>query len=105
MTTAPKRFRIGSATVVFAIGSCAWFVFVWSVLSPVAAKVPPASGGGVLRYALIATIPMLIVTAIACITVNVTQSEGVSWLVTGVAFVIGALMFVSWMGPYALSAA
>lgn len=101
MTTAPKRFRIGSATVVFAIGSCAWFVFVLSVLK----QAPRATLGLMLRYALIATIPMLIITSIACITVNVSGSEGVSWLVAGVAFVIGAFLFVQWLGFYALGAA
>jgi cellobiose-specific phosphotransferase system component IIC len=58
-----------------------------------------------LRYAVIATIPMVVVTAIAMITVNVSQSEGRSWLFAVVAFLVSAVGFVLWIGPYTLAAA
>jgi hypothetical protein len=100
-----RRYRIGSATIVFAIASCAWFAFVWTNMLAMLPKVVTNPGPQAIRYAVIATIPMVVVTAIALITVNVSQSEGRSWLFAVVAFLIGAVGFVLWIGPYTLAAA
>ena len=100
-----RRFRIGSATIVFAIASCAWFVFVWTTMQAMLPKIVTNPGPQAIRYAVIATIPMVVVTAIALITVNVSQSEGLSWLFSVVAFLIGAVGFALWIGPYTLAAA
>jgi hypothetical protein len=100
-----RRFRIGSATIVFAIASCAWFAFVWRTMLGMLPKIVTDPEPRAIRYAVIATIPMLVVTAIALITVNMSQSEGVSWLFAIVAFVVTAVGFVLWIGPYTLAAA
>jgi hypothetical protein len=100
-----RRFRIGSATIVFAIASCAWFAFVWSTMLAMLPKIVTDPEPRALRYAVIATIPMVVVTAIAVITVNVSQSEGRSWLFAVVAFLVSAVGFVLWIGPYTLAAA
>jgi hypothetical protein len=100
-----RRFRIGSATIVFAIASCAWFAFVWSTMLAMLPKIVTDPEPRALRYAVIATIPMVVVTAIAMITVNVSQSEGRSWLFAVVAFLVSAVGFVLWIGPYTLAAA
>jgi hypothetical protein len=98
-----RQFRIGSATIVFAIASCAWFVFVWTTLLKMLAKTMTNPESQAIRYAVIATVPMIVVTAIASITVNVSQSEGVSWLFAVLAFLIGAVGCVVWIAPYLLS--
>jgi hypothetical protein len=100
-----RRFRIGSATIVFAIASCAWFAFVWTTLLAMLPKMVTNPESQAIRYAVIATIPMVVVTAIALITVNVSQSEGRSWLFAVVAFLISAVGFVLWIAPYTLAAA
>jgi hypothetical protein len=97
-----RQFRIGSATVAFAIASCAWFVFVWTNLLKMLSKTVTNPESQAIRYALIATVPMVVVTAIASITVNVSQSEGLSWLFAVLAFLIGAVGCVVWMAPYLL---
>jgi hypothetical protein len=48
---------------------------------------------------------MVVVTAIALITVNASQSEGVSWLFAVLAFLIGAVGCVFWLAPYILTVA
>ena len=103
--TVARRFRIGSATIVFAIASCAWFAFVWSTMLAMLPKIVTDPEPRALRYAVIATIPIVVVTAIAMITVNVSQSEGRSWLFAVVAFLVSAVGFVLWIGPYTLAAA
>jgi hypothetical protein len=97
------RYRIGSATIVFAIASCAWFAFVWRTLLAMLPKMVTDPEPRALRYALIATIPMVVVTAIAMIAVNASQSEGVAWLYAVLAFLIGAVGCAFWLAPYALS--
>jgi hypothetical protein len=103
--TIARRFRIGSATVVFAIASCTWFAFVWSTMQVLLPQMMRDPGAHALRYALVAAIPMILVTAIAMITVNVSQSEGLSWLFAGVAFLVSAIGFTLWIAPYTLAAA
>jgi hypothetical protein len=99
MSPVARRFRVGSATVVFAVVSLAWFAFVLSiskdllagsVRSPELADVAMSSG-------IKATVPLVIVTVIAFVTVNVSQSEGLSWLFAGAAFLISAIGFVLWL--------
>jgi hypothetical protein len=100
-----RRFRIGSATIVFAIASCVWFVVAWTTLRNMLPKMVTNPESQAVRYAVIATVPMVVVTAIALITVNASQSEGVSWLFAVLAFLIGAVGCVFWLAPYILTVA
>jgi hypothetical protein len=102
---AARRFRIGSATVVFAAASGAWFAFIWSTMKALLPQIMRSPEGPALRYALIAAIPLVVVTAIALITVNVSQSEATAWWFAGSAFLIAAIGFVVWFAPYTLAAA
>jgi hypothetical protein len=103
---AARRFRIGSATVVFATASGAWFAFVWSTMVAMLPKMVTDPGPQAIRYSAIATAPMMIIiTAIAFISVNVSQSEGASWLYAGIALPATAIGFVLWLSRYVLAAA
>jgi hypothetical protein len=101
---AARRFRIGSATVVFATASGA-FAFVWSTMVAMLPKMVTDPGPQAIRYSVIATVPMIIITAIAFISVNVSQSEGASWLYAGIALLATAIGFVLWLSRYVLAAA
>ena len=108
MSPVARRFRIGSATVVFAVVSLVWFVFARSTLAGLlsgSVNSPAEIADIAMSHAISATIPLVIVTVIAFITVNVSQSEGLSWLFAGAAFLISAIGFVLWMSRQVLSVA
>ena len=108
MSSVAKRFRVGSATMVFAVVSLAWFVFALAIQKDMmsgSGRTPAEMTDIAMPYAINTTIPLVIVTAIALITVNVFQSEGLSWLFAGAAFLISAIGFVLWLSRQFLSMA
>jgi hypothetical protein len=103
MTKAPRRLQVGSAAIVFGIASVSWFLLAWSTIEKIAQGVPNASPATNLKLAIGVTIPLVIVTGIALFVRNTTGSETQSWIAAGVAFVIAAIGFVSWLSYWATS--
>lgn len=101
MTTAPTKFRVGSATIVFGVLSAFFLLSHSLIFEPraIAAKLPPGTGvWAAVRF----TIPLFGVTAIALWTINATQSEKQSWIFAGLAFVIALIIYGAWISHLAL---
>jgi hypothetical protein len=95
-----RPFRIGSAAIVFAIAAVGWFWLAWSTLTKIDA--PGATPETALRLSIGVTVPLVIVTAIALIARNVTQSEGQTWIISLVAFLVAAIGFAIWLSGWAV---
>ena len=103
MTASVKRFRAGSAAVVFAILSVVWFFFAWITIGAMGRGVPDATDWTALKYAVVFTVPLLVVVAIAAVVRNTTGSEGTSWLAALATLVVAVLVGFSLVSRIALS--
>ena len=103
MTAHVKRFRAGSAAVVFAILSVVWFFFAWITMDKLGQGVPGATDWTAFKYAVVFTVPLLVIVAIAAVVRNTTGSEGTSWLAALAMLVIVVLVGFSLLSRAALS--